>query len=89
MVTAAAMEHGDRYTIIGVPTDTPGGDQAVADFISGRNVDSIVHLADTGPVWREFGPRSLPSWATVRIDGRVEVGSGAMPNSVIAGDWTN
>lgn len=89
MVTAAIDQHRDRYTIIGVPTDNPADERAIAEFISGRNVDVIVHLADASAIWRTFQARSLPSWATVSASGEVAVGGGSLPASVLAGDWVD
>lgn len=88
MVTAAAADNASRYTVIGVPLDS-GDDQAIADFISGRNVHSIVHLDESSSLWRLFRANSLPSWATITAGGTVETGGGSLPQRVIDGSWAD
>lgn len=89
MVTAAAKDHGDLYTVIGVPPDSQADQASIAEFIAERGVGSITHLASAAPIWRNFEASSMPSWATVTAGGEVEVGGGAMPASVLAGDWAD
>ena len=64
------------------------GDQAVADFIQGRGVDTITHVLGTDNLWSSYGAYSLPSWMTIRVDGQTEVGGGRLPDRVIDGSWT-
>lgn len=86
-VAAATRDHGDDFTIIGLPLSE--GDQAVADFINGRNVDTITHVLGTDRLWGEYGARSLPSWMTITADGQTRSGGGSMPGSVLDGSWTS
>lgn len=84
-VAAATQEHGDTYTIIGLPLSE--GDQAVADFINGRGVNTITHVLGTDRLWGQYGANSLPSWMTITADGQTRSGGGSMPNSVLDGSW--
>lgn len=85
MVTRAALEHQDLYTVIGMPVDK--GDEAVLNFIEEGEASALTHLRDTKVLWDELGITGTPSYVTITASGEIDIGIGAMPREVLEGDW--
>ncbi len=87
MVTAATKDYGDLYTFIGLPLSE--GEQAVTDFIVGRDVQGITHVLGTDDLWDEYGALGTPSWMTITADGETRIGIGALTREAIVGEWVS
>ena len=65
------------------------GQQAISDFIVGRNVDGITHVLGTDHLWGAYGALGTPSWVTINRSGETKVGIGALTANVLNGDWVS
>ncbi len=71
-MAAAAAEHGEKVTFLGVAAQ----DQvpAMQQFVQRYGLQSFQHVADVdSAVWKRFGVTAQPAYAFVGADGKVEV----------------
>lgn len=76
-IAAAAKEHGDRVSFVGVAAQ----DQvpAMQRFVEKYGLGSFPHIADTdAAVWKRFGVLEQPAHAFIWPDGTVELARGQL-----------
>ncbi len=86
MVARAKEEHGELYTVIGLPADE--GADNIAAFIDSTGSGNVTHVLGSDQYWADFGAYGVPSWMTITADGETTSGSGAFTRTLLNGeDW--